>query len=112
MNSRPKRTFSRDFKLQITRQLTTGEKRLAQVCREHDLCRTLVLRWKEQYQRDGENAWLRETASHTALVEADPQVRIAALEAALGRAHLENEFLRKALGAAAKKGSPWETNGR
>lgn len=45
-------------------------------------------------------------------VQADPQVRIAALEAALGRAHLENEFLRKALGEAAKKGSPWETNGR
>lgn len=112
MASRPKRTFSREFKLQIARQLTTGEKRLAQLCREHDLCRTLVLRWKGQYDRDGENAWLAEQAGPTVHVDADPQARIAALEAALGRAHLENEFLRKALEVAAKKGSPWETNGR
>jgi hypothetical protein len=90
----------------------TGEKRLAQICREHDLCRTLVLRWKEQYQRDGENAWSAERPGAAVHIEADPQARIAALEAALGRAHLENEFLRKALEVAAKKGSLWETNGR
>ena len=112
MHPRPKRTFSRDFKLQVTRQLATGEKRLAQICREYDLCRTLVLRWKEQYQRDGENAWIAEQAKHTIHLDADPELRIAALEAALGRAHLENEFLRKALEAIAKKGSGWETNGR
>lgn len=108
---RPKRTFSREFKLQVVRQLVSGEKRTAQVCREHDLCRTLVLRWREQYERDGESAWLRDQPTATAHVDADPQVRIAALEAALGRAHLENEFLRKAL-ETVKKGTAWETNGR
>ena len=112
MSSKPKRTFSREFKLQLMRQFVAGEKRLAQICREHDLCRTLVLRWKEQYQRDGENAWMADRSGPSVHVEADPQARIAALEAALGRAHLENEFLRKALEVAVKKGSPWETNGR
>lgn len=29
----------REFKLSIIRQLTSGEKRLAQVCREHNLSR-------------------------------------------------------------------------
>lgn len=112
MQMRPKRTFSREFKLQVIRQLVTGEKSTAQVCREHDLCRTLVVRWREQYDRDGENAWVRDHTTATVHVEADPQARIAALEAALGRAHLENEFLRKALEVAQKKGSTWETNGR
>ena len=109
MASRPKRTFSREFKLQVARQLVTGEKRLAQVCREHDLCQTLARRWREQYGQDGENAWLNQQPGPVA---PDAQARIAALEAALGRAHLENEFLRQALEALAKKGSVSGRNGR
>ena len=109
MASRPKRSFSREFKLQVVRQLVTGEKRISQVCREHDLCQTLVRRWREQYEQDGEHAW-REAQSGQ--VGANAQARIAALEAALGRAHLENEFLRQALEVLAKKGSPSGRNGR
>ncbi len=55
-----KRTFGREFKLQVTRQLVRGEKRLAQICREYGLCQTLVLRWREQYEAAGENAWLNQ----------------------------------------------------
>jgi transposase-like protein len=43
-----KRTFSREFKLQVARQVATGEQRLAQLCREHSLCQTLVRKWKHQ----------------------------------------------------------------
>ena len=109
MASRPKRSFSREFKLQVARQLVTGERRLAQVCREHALCQTLVRRWREQYEREGENAWLAEQPGQ---VVPDAQARIAALEAALGRAHLENEFLRQALEVLTKKGSLSGRNGR
>ena len=35
---------SREFKLSIVRQLTSGEKRLAQVCREHQLASSMVER--------------------------------------------------------------------
>jgi transposase-like protein len=91
------------------RQLVSGEKRFAQLCREHDLCQTLLRRWKEQYEAQGENAWHEEMPVQ---IEADPQVRIAALEAALGRAHLENEFLRRALSVLEKRGSLSEKNGR
>jgi transposase-like protein len=52
-----KRSFSREFKLQVVRQLVSGEKRLAQLCREHNLCQTLLRRWREQYEQRGENAW-------------------------------------------------------
>ena len=106
----PKRTFSREFKLQIARQLVTGEKRVAQVCREHALCQTLVRRWREQYEKEGENAWL--DSKQAMWVEEDPAVRIAALEAALGRAHLENDFLRHALATLRKGGSALGSNGK
>ena len=88
--SRPKRSFDREFKLQVVRQLLGGEKRLAQLCREHQLSATLVRRWKEQYEAEGEAAW---PEFGSLGVAADAEQRIRELEAALGRAHLENERL-------------------
>src|SRR5215208_3830649 len=104
-----KRTFGREFKLQVTRQLVRGEKRLAQLCREYGLCETLVRRWREQYEAAGENAWLNQQAVDTASIE--PAQRIAALEAALGRAHLEIDFLRHSLEVVRKGGSRSTNNG-
>lgn len=106
---RTKRTFDREFKLQVVQQLVGGEKRLSQLCREHQLSETLVRRWKEQYEQDGEAAW-PDTVSR--VVGADPEQRVRELEAALGRAHLENELLRRALKQAEKGGSLPGRNGR
>jgi transposase-like protein len=106
---RAKRSFDREFKLQIVRQLLSGEKRLSQLCREHNLSETLVRRWKEQYEAQGENAW-PDGASR--VVERDPELRIRELEAALGRAHLEIELLRRAVKQAEKGGSLPRRNGR
>jgi transposase len=105
-----KRSFSREFKLHVVRQLVSGEKRFAQLCREHNLCQTLLRRWREQYEQRGENAWMDQEAGN--LVDPEAQSRIAALEAALGRATLENEFLRHALQLARKGGSLRPRNGR
>ena len=107
--SRPRRSFDREFKVQIVRQLLSGEKRLAQLCREYQLSETLVRRWKEQYEQHGEDAW-----PETSLLpgEQDPGARLRELEAALGRAHLENELLRRALKAAEKGGFPPRRNDR
>jgi transposase len=105
-----KRVFSREFKLQVVRQLVSGEKRFAHLCREYGLCQTLLRRWREQYEQRGENAWLDQAS--TTGVDQDAKTRIAALEAALGRATLENEFLRHALQEARKGGSLLRTNGR
>jgi transposase len=104
-----RRNFSREFKLQVARQLVRGEKRLAQLCREHGLCQTLVRRWRDQYEAAGENAWLNGQPSSNSLVS-DP--RTAALEAALGRAHLEIDFLRHSLAVVRKGGSRPPRNGR
>jgi transposase len=105
-----KRVFSREFKLDVVRQLVSGQKRFAQLCREHNLCETLLRRWREQYERDGEHAWLDPKAGEGSL--RDAEARIAQLEAALGRATLENEFLRHALKTAQKGGSLLPRNGR
>jgi len=107
--SRPKRSFDREFKLQVIRQLLGGEKRLSQLCREHQLSATLVRRWKEQYDAEGEAAWPE--VGHL-VVGPDPEQRIRELEAALGRAHLEIELLRRALKQAEKGGFLRSGNGR
>lgn len=105
MSSKPRRIFGREFKLQVVRQLIGGEKRLGQLCREHNLAESLVRRWREQYEALGENVWLNEPTT----VERDPETRIAELEAALGRAHFELELLRRAL---EKGGLPSRRNGK
>lgn len=102
-----KRSFDREFKLQVVRQLKSGEKRLAQVCREYSLCQSLVRKWREQYEAKGENAWTEAgaAASRVVSVVSDDKARIAALESALGRAHLELDFLRHRLRELEQKGA-------
>lgn len=101
-----KRVFTREFKLMVARQLVSREKRISQACREHSLCESVVRRWKLQYETSGENAWSPEAA--VAKCSVIPSVsssdepaalsnRVKELEAALGRAHLEIEFLKLAL---------------
>ena len=111
--SRPKRSFDREFKLHrpggTRRQLLGGEKRLSQLCREHPLSATLIRRWKDQYEQYGEAAW---PEFGSLMVAPDAEVRTRELEAGLGRAHLENELLRRALKQAEKGGSLPRTNGR
>jgi transposase-like protein len=107
--ARPRRSFDREFKLQVVHQLLTGEKRISQLCREHQLSETLVRRWKEQYECDGGATW-SEGGSQT--VAPDPELRVRELEAALGRAHLELELLRRALKQAEKGGSLRRTNSK
>ena len=48
------RTHSREFKLTIMQQLASGEKRPAQVCREHNLAPSLVVCWRQDYDARGE----------------------------------------------------------
>jgi transposase len=91
-----KRSFTREFKRQVASQALAGEKGMAQLCREYGLCQTLVRRWRDQYQQLGEHAW-PDSIHPIEAAELDPEGRIAELEAALGRAHLEIDLLRRAL---------------
>ena len=52
------RSHSREFKLMIVRQLASGEKRPAQVCREHNLAASMIARWRQEYDARGEAAFV------------------------------------------------------
>ncbi len=87
------RTFSREFKLEVVRQIERGERRPAQVCREHGLADGVLWRWRQEYAARGEAAFApREPDGEEALAR-----RIAELERFCGQLALENEALKKGL---------------
>lgn len=90
----PGRTFTREFKLAIVRQLATGEKRPAQACREHGLADSVLARWRREYAERGDAAFTPKTMhAETNTTEA----RIAELERFCGQLALENAVLQKVL---------------
>ena len=88
-----KRQHSRELKLEVVRQVASGHKRPAQVCREYGLADSVLSRWRREYQERGEAAFLPQ-ASDEPTTEAQ---RIAELERFCGQLALENQVLKKAL---------------
>lgn len=88
------RVHTRELKRTIVRQLASGEKRLAQVCREHNLAPSVVSRWRNEYDQRGEEAFRPASSPEPPSVEA----KIAELERFCGQLALENALLKKALG--------------
>jgi transposase-like protein len=86
-----RRTFTREFKLDLCQKVKLGQVSKSGACREHSLGPALLERWVKQYEAKGQGAF-----SESAPV--DLERRVKELEASLGRSHLENEFLREALG--------------
>jgi len=89
----PGRSHSRDFKLSVCRQIASGERRPAQICREHHLAESLLLRWRKEYRERGETAFGPHQAGEP---EAVAQ-HVAELERFCGQLALENAVLKKAL---------------
>jgi putative transposase len=87
-----KRQHSREFKLDVVRQVSTGQKRPAQVCREYGLGDSVLSRWRKEYQERGEAAFLPTESGPTA-----DSRRVAELERFCGQLALENQVLKKAL---------------
>ncbi len=87
------RTYTREFKLDLVRQVTTGQKRPAQVCREHNLAESVLLRWRKEYEARGEAAFTEKQLSKDESLEQ----KIAELERFRGQLALENRVLKKSL---------------
>jgi transposase len=83
------RSFSSEFKRQVVEEYLSGVSTAAQLCRRHSISSGLLYYWKKQYVK---NSFEADAAREVALEE-----RIKELEQALGKSHLENEFLKKAL---------------
>ena len=86
---RKQRKFTTDFKRQVVEEYLSGISTAAQLCRRHSLSSGLLYHWRKQYVK---NSFDADSAKEAALEE-----RIGQLEQALGKVHLENEFLKKAL---------------
>jgi putative transposase len=85
------RTFTAAFKAQIVMAVLTGDRTVAEVCRQHQLPDTLFYRWKADL-----------LAGLPHILEPDPQLaaaeaRIAELERLVGRLTLELEVVKQAL---------------
>lgn len=99
-----KKLFSREFKLQVLRELDTG-KSMAQVCREFDVYQNLVGRWKKEYEANPDQAFSGRGKPSTTETKVDQ------LERVIGQLYLENSFLKKAVNsllsrlAGTKKGA-------
>lgn len=90
----PKKSYSPQFKLELARQVATGQKRPAQLCREHGLAESVLLRWRKEYEARGEEAF---TDKHPSSREEALEARVAELERFCGKLSLENEILKKGL---------------
>lgn len=95
------RSHSREFKLDVVRQVASGEKRPAQVCREHEIAESLLLRWRNEYDARGEAAFgaVGESGSPS------QERRIAELERLCGQLALENAALKKGLSLCRSRSS-------
>ena len=98
----PGRTFTREFKLEIVRQLASGAKRPAQMCRGHQLSESLLARWRHDYAERGEAAFTPRGGGGTDASATPLETRIADLERFCGQLALENAALKKALQQASR----------
>ena len=86
-----KRVHTREFKLDIVRQVTTGQKRPAQACREYDIAESVLSRWRKEYQERGESAF----QPAQAVGSTTQDQRIMELEQFCGQLALDNQILKK-----------------
>jgi len=85
-----RRQFSRDFKVQVVREIEAG-KTLAQAAREHQLNPNTIVNWRKRHEQYGERAFAGNGHAYT------QEARIAELERTLGQLTMENALLKRAL---------------
>jgi putative transposase len=91
------RYHSREFKLEVVKQVESGEKRPAQICREHKLAESSLLKWRKEYVARGEAAFTPRQPDEPAGDKSGYESKIAELERFCGQLALENSILKKAL---------------
>ena len=99
-----RRQFSRDFKVQVLREIEAG-KTLAQAAREHQVDAGTLVAWRKQHEQYGEQAFAGNGHAYTA------EARIAELERLLGQLTMENALLKRALSRLETQGPRAASNG-
>ena len=82
-----RRQFTKEFKLQILEELNSSS--LAEVCREHTLHPTLVIRWRKEYENNPSDAF----GGNGKIWKED--AKFARYERLLGELYAKNSLLEK-----------------
>jgi transposase len=85
-----RRQFTKDFKLQVIREVEAG-KSVAQAAREHQLHPNTIIKWRQLHQQYAERAFAGNGQTYK------DEARTAELERMVGRLTMENDLLKKAL---------------
>jgi transposase len=88
--SKTRRQFSKEFKLQVIREIEAG-KSLAQASREHQVHPNMLRKWRQQYESYGDQAFAGNGHRYT------QEAKVAELERLIGQLTVENAFLKKVL---------------
>jgi len=88
MNKR--RKFTPQFKSQVVLQLLSGERSMAELCREHQLTSQMIGTWKQQFLAAATQAFESDATSSA------EQERVAELERMVGKLTMELEIAKKA----------------
>ena len=95
---KPRRIFSKEFKLEIVKQIESGKIRILDVSRNYDVNLTSVYNWVNQYSRNlkkGEAIVVQKESEELRNLEL--RKRIAELERIVGQKQMEVDFLNKVI---------------
>jgi transposase-like protein len=85
-----RRKFTPEFKSRVVLQLLSGERSMAELCREHQLTSQMIGNWKQQFLAGATRAFENDVSSN------GEQERIGELERMVGRLTMELEIAKKA----------------
>ena len=92
------RTYAPEFKLKLVKQVLSGEKRPAQLCREHNISEAILLKWRHAYAEKGDEAF-KPANNELEVLSRERQLekRVAELERMIGQLAFENSILKTVL---------------
>ena len=91
---RAKRQFNKEFKTSVCEEIEQGLKTQAQASREYMIGSNLISQWQAKYRKDPLNCF--SGRGNQTQLGVNNEARTKELEAALGRATLENKILKDA----------------
>jgi transposase len=100
-----RRRFTREFKLQVVRELEAGQTP-AQAVREYQVHPTVLVRWRKEHLQYAKRAFTGNGRLYT------EEARIAELERMVGQLTMENALLKKALLRLEARGREQASPGR
>ena len=91
-----RRSFTSDFKAKVVQDFLHGGRSVTDLCREFQLSRTMIYRWRDEHLA-AEQVASEPPAAQSNRQLREAQRRIEELEGALGRKTMEVDFLQRCL---------------